>query len=1006
MDNNSQNANINVIVDASQAQQAVKQLSDEVQKLSNVMGKLTQQQNSLSSFSASIEAVARQLQALNLANTNASKQMAVAAGSYDATKKRLKDLEEQIKATGGGLTNMSPAVKQMVGEYNKLEAQVRSFDEQMGNSGKAFNDFKSNLDALIETVPEFANGFGAGLTAVGEQLPDLIEGYKGFRSENAALAAQGQPTKSILSQLAGSFLSWNAAINVGITLLTAYGPQIWDFFKTMIFGKDTIDVAAENFKNMNEIMKASNKAVAEESTKLKILYEAATNANIPLAERHQAVIKLQTLYPEYFKNLDDEAFRNGKAKKSYDDLSASLLQQAKAKAALTKMEQLYSKISDAEYQKEKIKIAHANEKIRFQKQMVDKGKSGGSFINPSYMQNSPEDRQEKEGIENRFKDSTADQDAIIDATTRQINYVVKSVGGANKLAKIINGGVEQASADANTGGGKGGNITTNNNTYTNKANVNTVKKNAEALEMLKTSQAQQLQVTVDGYAQQMTAANTHYDEELKRLQKLKKDKLVDSDIAHKVEVQLLKEHQATVKSIIDNYNKEDKEKTLALSNELIELQIAGMAEGAEKQIDEINHQTKLKTQALDAQKAELSEAISKGDASVKALLESGDGAAAAVERTHLISLRAQLDALAQKRKMLVTAGDKAVEDVRKAQEDQKKAAKNKATADLDDAEVSKTNGPGKEVAHFKALLTQLEHRKQAELENTKLTEEEKKKIVDKYKLDKAALEKTEHDRKLNDAIQTEEKIRSAAMNLLGGALKQASEARLRQLNQDKTLELSNTSLTKSQKKAIEDKYKKLELQEKQRAFKQEQKMQIANAVMAGAVAVVKDLGSPWKIAFDIAMTAAQVATILKQKAPAYATGGLHYASDGRGALLSGPGTGTSDSMNARLSNGEAVINARSTGMFGDVLSAINVAGGGKPFGSYWGSAFAGGGTMGNTYLPTRNNPARLSTPVLASPMIDYDMLAASMTKVSLVLDVKDVNREQANLARAVNGSSH
>jgi hypothetical protein len=504
----------------------------------------------------------------------------------------------------------------------------------------------------------------------------------------------------------------------------------------------------------------------------------------------------------------------------------------------------------------------------------------------------------------------------------------------------------------------------------------------------------------------MTAANTHYEEEKQRLKKLKKDKLVDAKVAKDVEIQLEKEHLATVKSILDNYNKEDKEKTLALSNELIELQNAGMAEGTEKQVAEINHQTELKKQALDAQKAELSEAISKGDASVKALLESGDGAAAAVERTHLISLKAQLDALDKKRKMLVSAGDKAVEDVRKAQEDKKKAAKNKATADLDEAAVNDTNKPGMAAEHFQALLTQLKHRKQAELENTALTEEEKKKIISKYDMDKAGLEKTERDRKLNDAIQTEEKIRSTAMNLLGGALKQASEARLRQLGQDKALELSNTSLTKSQKKAIEDKYKKLELQEKQRAFKQEQKMQIANAVMAGAVAVVKDLGSPWKIAFDIAMTAAQVATILKQKAPAYATGGLHYASDGRGALLSGPGSGTSDSMNARLSNGEAVINARSTGMFGDLLSVINVAGGGRPFGSYWGNAFASGGTMGNTYLPTRNNPARLSTPLLASPMIDYDMLAASMTRVNLVLDVKDVNREQANLARAVNGSSH
>ena len=50
-----------------------------------------------------------------------------------------------------------------------------------------------------------------------------------------------------------------------------------------------------------------------------------------------------------------------------------------------------------------------------------------------------------------------------------------------------------------------------------------------------------------------------------------------------------------------------------------------------------------------------------------------------------------------------------------------------------------------------------------------------------------------------------------------------------------------------------------------------------------------------------------------------------------GGLVGGVGTGTSDSVNARLSKGESVINARSTRMFKPLLSAINEAGGGSAF---------------------------------------------------------------------------
>jgi len=73
------------------------------------------------------------------------------------------------------------------------------------------------------------------------------------------------------------------------------------------------------------------------------------------------------------------------------------------------------------------------------------------------------------------------------------------------------------------------------------------------------------------------------------------------------------------------------------------------------------------------------------------------------------------------------------------------------------------------------------------------------------------------------------------------------------------------------------------------------------------------------IAAMIAGGAIQETSILSKKyIPTYATGGL----------VNGPGTGTSDSIDARLSNGESVINAKSTSMFAPMLSAINQAGGG------------------------------------------------------------------------------
>jgi len=51
----------------------------------------------------------------------------------------------------------------------------------------------------------------------------------------------------------------------------------------------------------------------------------------------------------------------------------------------------------------------------------------------------------------------------------------------------------------------------------------------------------------------------------------------------------------------------------------------------------------------------------------------------------------------------------------------------------------------------------------------------------------------------------------------------------------------------------------------------------------------------------------------------------------RGGVVGGYGSGTSDSVNARLSKGEVVINAKSAKMFRGALSGMNVAGGGVAF---------------------------------------------------------------------------
>ena len=109
---------------------------------------------------------------------------------------------------------------------------------------------------------------------------------------------------------------------------------------------------------------------------------------------------------------------------------------------------------------------------------------------------------------------------------------------------------------------------------------------------------------------------------------------------------------------------------------------------------------------------------------------------------------------------------------------------------------------------------------------------------------------------------------------------------------------------------------------------------IAQSAAAMGMALAKAFSSSATIWDAIAGVAAAIATITTVVSTIRSLG--DSASDegrkyryAKGGLVTGPGTATSDSIPANLSNGESVMTARATSEWGDLLSAINVSSGGN-----------------------------------------------------------------------------
>jgi hypothetical protein len=775
---------------------------------------------------------------------------------------------------------------------------------------KKAKDYKDALDALKTSIsgvnsklPEFAEGLQAGLKAIGEKLPEVVDAMVKLNAQNKELAASGQKPKSVFAELASSMFSWNSIISVGITLLTTYSGVIISWVADMLKGQTTLSALGKAMKDNKIIMDAliqsrsnGDKNAQQELVQLKLLYSATQNHTLSLKERQKAANEIRDQYPGYFKNISNDIILTGNATKQYNDLSAAIIASSRARAAeeimvknqirqfgnndtikkLTpQLESLEKQLNSIQKQHDKLENMPVNGGSTFGMGTDSKDAAGPATISRL--------TQERDVIRKLITDHVADS---------------KLLNGQNEvLVKSINDYIQKSGVQVITGLKKGSD---QQNQIITTQKINQTKSLTDNEEAYTDYLTKQLLQTTNAFNKKLEQDHNNYTTEQAALKNLLDNKLITQEQYHQESQQLEEKYHVSIGEIIKRMDAEQLAKVQQQQKDLVEAQ----------------------------QQKEL---LAKDQQNVNRVILPGS------------KLEAE--------KQLIT--------------------------DKYNFEIQKAAEAGKDTAEI---------RKQYEQE-----------ITD-------TIQKSEQQRK-DFALQTAQQISDKAFSIIGNNIKSQSDAKIKGLEKDKAAELSNKNLTSTQRQAIEAKYQKQENAEKIKAFKAEQKASILQAVINGALAITKvtsqaGMLAPFVIPGIIASTAIQVATIVAQKPPQYAKGGLHYQSDGRGALL--PGYSRTDNTNAFLRSGEAVVvsEAMRNPWARNLVSAINVAHGGRDFsapdtgsGYAIGGIFTDGGNANRYYNQPVNDVKDLAN-TLAYQMIN--------NFPPIYVDVKDVNNQQNILAQTVN----
>lgn len=199
-------------------------------------------------------------------------------------------------------TAMRDEIKAMQVELNAANEGLLNFRDSVGNYGlaaKGFTPLTYQVQLLAREMPSLTVSAQQFFLAISNNLPMMADELTRAAKANKALRAEGKPTVSVLMQLVKSIFSWQTALVVAITLVTAFGKEIAAWVKGLFSGNSAIEEISASINTMNQSV---DRGIME----LRNEFDALKNAEKGTAEYAAAKKVIQDKYGSYLENQRNE----------------------------------------------------------------------------------------------------------------------------------------------------------------------------------------------------------------------------------------------------------------------------------------------------------------------------------------------------------------------------------------------------------------------------------------------------------------------------------------------------------------------------------------------------------------------------------------------------------------------------------------------------------------------------------------------------------------------------
>lgn len=292
----------------------------------------------------------------------------------------------RIKRSGNSGKELLAQIRVIQTELNEAEQASGRFQRNVGNYSSAFNGLGMSIQQIARELPAATMGINMFFLAITNNLPIFFDEVQKARKEYAAYIeelkkgnTEVQKVAPVWKQIISGVFSWNTALVVGITLLTAYGKEIFNYLDGLINTKRaTLDLLSAE-QEMALARREAIKSSVNERVELYILYSKLKNISLSERERTAAVNEWISKFPQYSNILEGEKVNLGNLESAYRTLSNEIYKNAVARSYVDKLADISIKKDKEEIKRlnQKLTVAKAEERLRKQEEEFNKQEKEG-----------------------------------------------------------------------------------------------------------------------------------------------------------------------------------------------------------------------------------------------------------------------------------------------------------------------------------------------------------------------------------------------------------------------------------------------------------------------------------------------------------------------------------------------------------------------------------------------------------------------------------------------------